>query len=204
MSRRLHVQVIAAIVVLVFAGGIALSGDELKPGWLRFFGAAVFIAVLMLGVWERFIWRWSALQKLQSVPTDLNGTWKGTLASLWQDADGKKQKPKEVYLVVRQTASTASVVLITDESKSRSSLASLDRMPDGYQLNYLFVNNPAPRYEDRSRMHRGAASLDVSGRPAQSVEGRYWTDRESRGELTFSERSRKHADSRDAAAALFE
>lgn len=204
MSSRLRVQVVASIVVLVFAGGIVLSGDDINPGWLRFFGAAVFISLLLLNSWEHFAWRWTVIQRLRSVPTDVSGSWQGTLTSLWRESDGSSLEPKTVFLVVRQTASTASVVLLSNESKSRSSLAKLDRTAHGFELSYLFVGSPAPRHEDESRMHRGAALLDVSGRPAKSLEGRYWTDRETRGELKFSERRREHADSYEAAAALFE
>lgn len=203
MSNR-RVQLVAVVVVLVFAGGIALSGDEVKSDWLRFFGAAVFAAVLILSAWEQFVWKWPPAQRFRNVPTNLNGTWKGTLTSLWEAPDGSPVPPKDAYLVVRQTASTASVVLLTDESRSRSSLAAVQSGEDGVQLNYIFLNSPAPRHEVQSRMHRGGAVLDVSGRPAVSIEGRYWTDRESRGELSFSEHSRLHADSVDAASALFE
>lgn len=188
MRRKLQVQVVAAVVILVFAGGITISGGDLEPVWLRFFGAAVFVAVLVLSAWDRFLWKWSAVQRLQSVPPDLNGTWKGTLTSLWRDTWGSTPPPKTVYLVVHQTASTASVVLHTDESRSGSTLASVTHTSNGPELQYLFVNRPAPRHERASRMHNGAALLNVVGRPARKLDGRYWTDRDSRGELSFTER----------------
>jgi hypothetical protein len=59
------------------------------------------------------------------------------------------------------------------------------------------------RVEHRSRMHHGSTVLDISGRPVRRLRGRYWTDRDSKGELEFTERSNKLADDFGEAAALF-
>jgi hypothetical protein len=60
------------------------------------------------------------------------------------------------------------------------------------------------RVEHRSRMHHGSAVLDVSGRPAARLKGRYWTDRDSKGELEFVERNKKLADDFAEAMSYFE
>ena len=52
-------------------------------------------------------------------------------------------------------------------------------------------------------MHRGAASLNVSGFPATRMHCRYWTDRKSTGSLDLTEHSSKMADDYESAAALF-
>lgn len=204
MPRKLHVQVIAAIVVLVFAGGIAVTGDSVDSSWLRFFGLAVFTAVLALGAWEHFIWKWSLLQKLHRIPPDLNGSWRGTLRTLWASGDGTKPDPKQVVLVVRQTFSTMSVTLLTDESRSATTLAELSRKPQGDEVHYIYQNRPLPSREDESRAHYGAVVLDVVGRPATALDGRYWTDRDSRGEVSFVERRAGHVSSLNEAERLFD
>ncbi len=52
-------------------------------------------------------------------------------------------------------------------------------------------------------MHHGSTVLDIVGNPAKRLSGRYWTDRDSRGELAFTERSKKIADDYLDAAELF-
>jgi hypothetical protein len=52
-------------------------------------------------------------------------------------------------------------------------------------------------------MHHGSTVLDIAGNPAQRLKGRYWTDRDSKGELTFTERSKKLADDYVGAMDLF-
>src|SRR6266568_5813824 len=179
MNRRLLVQVVTAVVVLVFAIGIWSTGGPLKPAWLRFFSAAVVVATAVLGVWDRWLWRLSLVQRIPRVPRDVRGTWRGTLTSLWTDpATQRRPEPKTVFLVVRQSDSELTVVLLTDESSSRSSLANLADDGMGVTLAYMYLNRPHPRVEHRSRMHNGSVFLEITGRPATRIRGRYWTDRD--------------------------
>lgn len=206
MQSRPSVQVIAAIVVAVFAAGTWYTGDEINPSWLRYFSLAVFVATLALTIWDAYLWHISPVQRLlPRVPVDIRGTWRGTLTSFWIDPDtGKKPDPKTVFLVVRQKAQSVSVILLTDESKSVSSLATVSPEPGEAKLDYMFLNTPDARVEHRSRMHHGSSSLDITGRPATRLHGRYWTDRDTRGELDFTERSRHLSDDLDTARELFE
>ena len=191
MRNRLLVQAVATVVVLVFAAGIWLTGGRVDVGWLRFFAAAVLVATGLLWVWERYLWRIPLIQRLGVVPRNLTGTWKGLLESFWEDpASGERVPAKLVYLVVRQTASTVSVILLTDESRSVSSLGVVSRGAGVASLDYLYLNRPESKVESRSRMHHGSASLDITGRPATRLRGRYWTDRDTKGELDFTERKK--------------
>ena len=90
--------------------------------------------------------------------------------------------------MVRQSASGVSVVLLTDESRSTSSLATVSSDGVTASLDYMYLNRPDSRVEQRSRMHHGSASLDIVGQPASRLRGRYWTNRDSRGEVDFDRR----------------
>lgn len=204
MKYRLITQVIGLVIVAVFTAGIWVVGDTVNLEWLRFYSAAVFLATLAVNLWEWFGWRVGPVQRLRAVPRNVRGTWKGELTSLWEDPEtGERPAPKTAYLVIRQTASTVSTVLFTDEAKSYSSLGRVRTKTDIPALEYLYEGRPDSRVEDRSRAHRGSAELDISGRPATKIRGRYWTDRNSRGELTFSSRDKRLADDYDGAAAFF-
>jgi hypothetical protein len=62
-KTRALVQVVAVVVVVVFAIGIWSAGEPVKLGWLRFFSASVVAATLILGVWDRWLWRLTVAQK---------------------------------------------------------------------------------------------------------------------------------------------
>ncbi|MGH3636131.1 MAG: hypothetical protein ACRDTS_18995 [Mycobacterium sp.] len=107
-------------------------------------------------------------------------------------------------MVVRQSASELSVKLLTNESRSASSFAGIRLVDGSYELLYLYLNRPDSRYESRSRMHHGSTVLDLSGNPVKHLKGRYWTDRDTRGEVDFTERSKKLADDFEDASDLFD
>lgn len=200
---RFQVQVVAASVVAVFAVGIWFSGGEVNPGWLRFFSAAVLLATALLAIWERWLWAIPVVQRTLQVPRDLRGTWRGTLTSFWTNpATGRPPDPKTVYLVIHQSASSVSAVLYSDESVSRSSLAHVAIDSIEPSISYIYLNRPDTRVEHRSRSHNGSVFLAVSGSPANRLRGRYWTDRDTRGELEFCRRSRTRADDYQHAVAL--
>lgn len=205
MKKRLTVQIVAGIVIIVFAVGTWLKSRQIDLGWLRYFSAAVFLASLVLTGWDIFIWRVPPIQRLPGIPRCIRGTWKGTLTSFWMDpTTGSRPAPKTVYLVVRQTASLVSVKLLTDESHSISSLGQVREMDGSVTLAYMYLNRPEMSVEYRSRMHHGSSVLDITGLPATRLQGRYWTDRDSKGELYFLERSHKLADDFQDAVKLFQ
>lgn len=202
--RDLLVRYVAIVVVAVFAIGILLSGDSLNWDWLRFFAIATLLASGGLLLWEHLLWRLPWIQKLPKVPRCVRGTWRGDLVSHWVDpGTGQRIEPKVCYLVVRQTASTAGVVLMTDESKSRSSSAVLAYVDGEWTLAYMYLNRPGIAVEHRSRMHHGSTLLDLSGSPVRKLQGRYWTDRDSRGELSFDQNRSRLAEDYETAVTLF-
>lgn len=205
MKRNIFIRVVAAIVLGVFSIGTWITSGKLDVGWLRFFSAGVLVATALLATWDLWLWRLPPIQRIPGVPRSVRGTWKGTLTSFWQDpATGKRIDPKSAYLAVRQTSTLVSVKLLTDESKSSSSLAAVS-VPDGTAvLDYLYLNRPKASFEHKSRMHHGSTVLDIIGNPAKRLDGRYWTDRDSRGELSFTERSKKIADDYVDAVGLFD
>jgi hypothetical protein len=208
MTRRLAIQSLVALVAGVFVVGVYLSGDTVEAGWLRFFSPAVLVVALVWSLWEHWIWRWPVVQAFKGIPRDVRGTWKGTLTSLWKDDAGNTAGPKSAYVVIRQSFATVSVTMFTDESSSRSSLGRVSPLDDQAQLDYMYLNKPDPRFEHRSRIHHGSTSLSVVGKPASRLRGRYWTDRNSHGELDFQERKRKSfgqnfPEDYESAAALF-
>ena len=202
MNRAAAVQGLGAMVVIGFAAGIwSVAGS---PSWLRGYSAAVIVAILVFALWEYWLWRLPLMQRLPRVPRCIEGTWTGTLTSLWTDpATQRRPDVKRVFLVARQTASRVTVVLLTEESTSRSSIARLSRDEMGLSIAYMYSNRPDSRVAHRSTMHNGSAFVEISGSPATRMRGRYWTDRYTRGELDLQERKTRAATSFREATGLF-
>ena len=202
MHRAAVLQAVGALVVIGFAAGI-WSADA-SPTWLRGYSAAVIVAIVVFALWEHWLWRLPLVQRIAPVPRCIEGTWAGTLTSLWIDpATARCPDEKRVFLVARQTASRVTVVLLTEESTSRSSIARLSRDDVGLSLAYMYSNRPESRVAHRSTMHNGSAFVEISGSPATRMRGRYWTDRYTRGELDLPERRMRAAASFREATELF-
>lgn len=193
----------ATALIAFLALGSWVTSGELDLGPLKYLSGAVFIATLLFTAWDLWLWRTPWCQKIPSVPVSLRGTWKGTLESSWIDPSGSTIAPKVVYLVVRQTATLVNVTLLSSESKSVSSLAGITTSDGSSSLHYMFFNKPKMKYDDISRMHHGSTTMDISGRPARRVTGRYWTDRDTRGELDLNAKHKKIADDFEQAVSLF-
>lgn len=198
MDRQRFVQVVALVVVTVFAAGIWLTGGTVDlQQWSRFFSLAIFVAVSLLTLWEHWLWCLPCIQnqELCKVTRDIRGTWQGTLQSFWLNpATGTPPAPKTVYLVIRQSASEISVVLLTNESRSKSSLARVHDDGVTASLDYMYLNWPDGCLEQRSKMHYGSTSLNIIGKPVMRLRGSYWTNRDTRGELAFNKRILKLSD----------
>ena len=67
----------------------------------------------------------------------------------------------------------------------------------------MYLGQPDILIENRSRMHHGASSLTISGSPGSRLHGRYWTDRDSKGALDFTEHGPHLADDYEEAERLF-
>jgi hypothetical protein len=204
VKRTITIRVIVAVVVIVFVIGTWVQDGQPDLAALKFFSAAVLVSTAVFNLWDFWLWRLPLVQRIPGVPRSIRGTWKGTLTSFWVDpATGNSPQPKTVYLVVQQTGSLVIVKLLTDESKSTSALANVSEIDGSFLLTYLYLNKPDMRVEHRSRIHHGSAVFDISGCPSRRLKGRYWTDRDSKGELEFGERNKKLADDYAEAAGYF-
>lgn len=204
MKGTIAVRVIVAIAFLLLFIAMWVRDGLPDLDILKLSSGAMLLCVVAYSLWDFWLWRLPLAQRIPGVSRDVQGTWKGTLASFWvSPKTGKRIPAKTVYLVIRQTATHVFVKLLTNESKSKSSLAQVSEVEKDFILNYLYVNHPEMKVQHRSHMHFGSVLLDVTGCPAKRPKGRYWTDRDTRGELDFRERVTRLADDFEEAKGFF-
>lgn len=203
MKHKLLIRLGIAVLIGFFAAGSWITSGTLNLELLKYLSGAVFVATTLFTLWDVWLWSTSWMQKIPGVPVNVRGTWKGTLISSWIDETGKQVGALDAYLVIRQTSTLVHIVLMTNESKSESSLAGIVTTEGLSVIQYLFFNKPKMRFEKISRMHHGSATLEISGKPARRLEGRYWTDRDTKGELDFALLDKKVADDYEEAVSLF-
>jgi hypothetical protein len=97
---------------------------------------------------------------------------------------GKPLAPFVAYLVIRQTFSLVSVRLHSRETNSKSLSGQVRQNDDGeWVLAGVYLDMPKIAVRERSQIHYGAFELRVCGEPVTAIEGHYWTDRSTRGDI---------------------
>jgi hypothetical protein len=182
------------LLLLYIAGetpGIGLAALARVPDVVLVYG------VLHL-VFTKWLWRRRVFSGWLVPFPDLQGTWKGTLSTTWIDPiRGAAPAPIPVVLAIRQTFSGITASIYTRESTSVSVAASLRIEEDSHEkwMSYLYTNTPRVSVRDRSVVHDGAAVLRVTTSEGLGLEGEYWTNRRSSGEMLLKRVSTDVTDS---------
>lgn len=155
--------------------------------------ASVFVLVettvtfvgLIYVLFVSFAWHWRIFRKwLVRVP-DLRGAWRGAVTPVVQ---GQESFPIAATLTVRQSLFIVICVLQTENMTSRSfsGAAYFDENTDEPTLIYSYSSDPLIEQREANPRHDGTAILRLQGAENVSLVGRYFTDRCTRGSMTFS------------------
>ena len=185
MLSRLHLSVILLIAASIWGTMLIVEGVSVSGTWFGPFSTVVGALVLLLSAFDVWAWRLRLLHGWFVPRPDIRGTWRVELFSNWVDpSTNEVVAPIAAYLVVRQTFSTLSLRMLTSESSSELVAAEISRANDGtYRLAAVYRNEPKLSVRDRSAIHYGAIMLTVQGDPVKDLDGYYWTDRHTRGDL---------------------
>lgn len=173
------------LVLLVSQGTVEASRQLWVP-----FGSVVTVSSIVVWVFDRWLWSWWPFS-LAVRRADLRGTWHGELVSEWVNpTTGTTLPPIAVAVCVTQTASALYLRQFTAESESETVAANVLSEADGAEsVAVVYRNEPKGAVRERSPIHFGGMRLRVTGEEA--LGGEYWTDRNSRGQLTLGRISRK-------------
>lgn len=202
----LIVRITAVGVGLVYAVVLYVVGIRLDQDVRLSLAYLPALATLLLIAWDLWVWRWPLIRRATSRPR-LDGIWTVTLHPTEQSRipAGGNQGPVEAYAVIKQTYWTIAVRLLSPESFSVSRSFFWDRSHGTGTdwLAFIYDNTPMQRHQHRSQRHLGAATLRPGSRRPSEIEGMYFTDRYTQGDLTMTLVDRDtDAGSFDAAARL--
>ena len=188
-SRTMIWGVVAVAALTYFVGFLVLEAPAGRVV-MQLSGLAVLAASLLLYAFDEFLWKLPVVNYFAKRPV-LHGTWKGTFESDYEYPEtGKSEGPTEAYLVARQTYSSLHLRFMTQRSPSESMACELKAKSDGrYEVYAVYENRPPLLSQEASRAHRGGLILAVVGAPVHALEGSYWTDRKTRGDVKLDQRS---------------
>ena len=193
MISRLHLTVLIVVAAIVWGTVLILEGVSVSASWFKPIGAVVGALMIILLVFDKWLWKLRFLYPwFVSIPK-LNGTWKGTLLSSWKNPETEQTVPPiEAYIAIRQTFSTLNIRLMTKESHSVQLAGDFIKKGGVHVLAGTYRNEPNILIQDRSPIHHGGLKLNVQGKKNIRLEGHYWTDRspvQTKGTMRFIARS---------------
>lgn len=165
-------------VIGLFIIRCALSWKSVVTGvsiyeLLGYASEAISVAVIFSGVYEKFLWRFVPCENTPKLARQYSGTIKSNYDHVERTAS----------LTVKQTLLSTHITLTTDESTSVSVSAIIKDVLGETQLIYCYLNKPKAEYRDRSEIHYGTAVFTITD--AKTLEGSYYTDRNTRGDMKF-------------------
>lgn len=192
--ERLQITIFLGVAALawwlvLFAQGTPVNGDHLRP-----FSSVVGVLVILALAFERVLWRQRWLHGWLVARPDARGTWRVELQSDWVNPETHERVPTIVcYMGVAQTLSSLQMHLMTKESESWIIANSVRASNNGagYQIAGVYTNKPHTQLRgQRSEMHLGGLVLDTHGPPHRpdTMTGEYWTDRKTKGSMSFTAR----------------
>ncbi len=203
MPTNFLLNALVAVAALAWAGLLASKGWGIPVSFFTPFSTVTALMAALLLAYDRWLWRAPLLRLLQRRP-DLRGTWRAVLSPDAPDPKAGKTQSVSAYLVIQQTFSALHLRLLTAESQSHTLAASLAPQADGAQeLVALYLNRPRMSVRDRSEIHHGGMVLFIGGPPPNKMNGHYWTDRNTQGEVALELLSRTRVADFQTANVLF-
>lgn len=159
------------------------------------------ISLVFLG-FARHAWRWRFLNGLVVKHPDLTGTWRYDIDSEYIDPLTASAVKKTAFALVKQTLTSTTVLVWTDNARSESIGATIEiDRDDLFTLSVPFICKV--RSEDDEPIHYGCALFEKVRRGTEEIEGRYWTERKTKGTVRLSDRRQVEIGSYAQGAALF-
>lgn len=181
---------VIGLAILIWLAILVIKGVNVADSWAAIKEIPTVVGWLTpVGLWfATWGWRCRIFKGWLVLVPDLNGTWEGEFRSEWIDpATQKKIPPKKAFLVIKQTLFEIHCCQMTAESKSYSRAATVQSAPDGHLnvVEFTYSNSPRVSVQHRSQAHDGACSLEVVEKPDRKLVGKYWTERNTKGEMDF-------------------
>jgi hypothetical protein len=188
------IRITATLVSVAYAVVLAVSGIHLQTAAKQVVAYIPTAIGLGLVLFDKVAWRWPGIHMFSGRPR-IDGTWRGTLIPNPESKipGGGNRGPIDAAVLVTQTYWTLHVTLMTAESSSDSTVATIRRVGESRsrsRLTYAYLNEPRQEHRPRSNPHGGATTLDRTGRLPDQMTGAYWTDRLTAGDMTLTRLTR--------------
>ena len=171
MKKLLTIGLWAAIVLFVIRCIISMP-----EGTYEIFscaGEAISIALILVGLYEKFLWRFNPFEKTPKI----HGAYSGIIEYNYND----KSDNKRTNIVIKQSLLSIHVVITTNETTSYTIASNLIKDNGEYILYYTYITNPKNKYSDDNPIQYGTCRFNLTN--VNELYGIYWTSRNTKGDI---------------------
>jgi hypothetical protein len=183
------VRTVTLVISGIYSIVLFSLGLEL-PGWWRFVVSFLpTLVVVGVVIWDLWLWRLPGVQSLVRRP-DLRGLWSVVLTPHPDSMipDGGNRGPISALLEIKQSFWAVHLRLYTDQSSSKSTattwLPTYESSVDN--LTFTYDNTPKVSESHRSMRSAGVYNLMPASLKPQEIEGAYFTDRFTKGDMNLT------------------
>ncbi|MCK5539023.1 MAG: hypothetical protein KAI79_19525 [Bacteroidales bacterium] len=180
--------IVSSIVYMIYIFFFPIQ-EQTLASYFKPIPTIVTIDVIFSAIFIKWLWKCKFLNNWLVPFPNLNGTWKGTIKSTWVNPDtGERLDPIPAILTIKQSFSSISCIIRTEELTSRSFSSDfvINDEEQILKLVYSYECNTKKTIQDRNTRHVGTASVDIIGNNNKlELEGEYWTDRKTTGNIVF-------------------
>jgi hypothetical protein len=188
---RIFAFVILGLAFIVYATIFLLTQNLESIDFhkaLTHVSTTISINIILWMIFIAWAWKFKIFYPWLVPFPNLSGDWEGTIKSNWKE---KELEPIPIEVSITQNFFNVQVRIKTKESRSYSIGASfdIDNERGFQQLFYTYLNTPKAGVKERSEMHYGSTILNFDGFKVTKMDGDYWTNRETTGEITLTKKN---------------
>jgi hypothetical protein len=136
---------------------------------------AISLTVVLMGFYERFLWKFNFLDKTPQI----NGFYSGTIEYEYNN----KPEMKKASIEINQSLLSVRVKIITNEITSSTIVGNLIIENEENILYYTYITNPKSKYSQDNPVQYGTCRLLTKNK--NELQGTYWTSRQTKGDINL-------------------
>ena len=206
MIPRLHLTTLIGVAAVIWGIFLLAAGYPLTRYLFDPFSKVIGVLVIVLFLFDRWLWKLPIIHSLLVPFPDVSGTWKGQINSSWKnEKTGNPIETIDAFLVVYQTYSSINIRMMTKESNSDLLSGNIIQNQAGPDtIAGVYNNIPYLTVREKSPIHFGGLLLKIHNGEKTILDGEYWTDRDTKGTLLFDKRMKKTCENFDSALSLLQ
>jgi len=161
------------IVLILFAIRCLITKPISLYNCYGFAGEAISITLILMGLYERWLWQYSPLEKIPKI----KGKYSGYIEYSYNGSFDKK----EAMIKINQSLLSTKVKIFTNEITSNTITSDIVYENGEYVLYYTYITNPKSKYSRENPIQYGTCR--VISKSESELQGSYWTTRQTIGDI---------------------